>query len=326
MTNQFPIKKFIFLYLIGCACILLSIFSSEITPYGRDYSEYLYAYGNIDNVRFEFLFKQLFNFGQEYLKLNLNIFLIFVIFSTLSIKVYVAQKLSLDITKFLLFFFSYILTFFLLHEMVQFRISIALSLVLLSCYTLCQGRFYLSLVLVLLGSYFHLSVILFFVLPVTYFYYRKFGFTHYIIISSVVAAFLFFVVPKLTDLILGVRPSALGYLENWNNYEVVYISLSTSIIYCYLLFGFILTKSARSENQNICFIYAYFSLLIALVFSFIPEVAIRYFDICAAISLYLFVVVKEKLNLSYILFLLFYLLLVSYRIVGFIFYKPLFVF
>ncbi|PSW30382.1 hypothetical protein C9J19_03830 [Photobacterium phosphoreum] len=321
-------NKIIIYYSALCVIIIAIIMSLWFIPYGRDFNIYNSVYNGSTHTEFEYLFQVLFDISNT--KISLITLWVLVLSFTLSIKIYVVSNLADTKRQFIFFCFMYVFSYFLLHELTQLRISLALSFIFLSIYYLVKSKTKAAFILSVIACFFHNGVIIYVISIVLVGIYKRIGFyktTKLCLISSVI---MMFVIPTLIKYILIFRPSALGYIENWNSYHMTLLTIPNVITYFCFALTYLMVKDniklGIKYSTELLYLYTIISLSISLCFIFIPEVSIRYYDLTALFLMILFCNIKIRRNYISYLYIFSIFILFFYRFYGFIFYKPLFVF
>lgn len=213
---QFSYRNIIFIIFV---CFFISLISIVRNDFGidPDYQAYKHLYTIIDKVRFDEIEEindrgfLIFIFFAKTLDISFDFFLWFVCFSSLMIKVFCVAKKSPESTVYFILFYS--MTFFLLHELVQVRIAIAISLFYLvlnfSMFDTWKNRF-VYLFIGIIAASFHLSVGFLFFIPIIKVRLRLF-----------LACLLFFVFVVNNSLFYG---NLSEYLSNYSNVGIDIIS------------------------------------------------------------------------------------------------------
>lgn len=231
---------------------------------------------------------------------------------------------SLNRKTFILYFFVYIFTFYLLHELTQYRASIALCFITLAILFSTKEKNIIAIFFILIASFFHSSVIIFLASPIILFFLKENRVNYLVLFGIILSLISTLLISSYSDLILLYRPSAKGYLENWHEYSVDYFTPSKSLMY-FLFFSFYFYIRKNSTLlQQVIFTYGFISLITAIAFTAIPEVSIRFFDISSFISLYILACIPFKIRFNNILIYLLLIAMILYKIIGYIFYFPLF--
>jgi len=145
---------------IGCIVLLICIAGFRPSTCCRDYLNYVDYYYDIDTISSSFLEPTFFfisKISQVIFDSPLGIFLIYAIMGV-STKGLAFIKLSNFYLLSLILYFS---TFFLLHEMTQIRVGIASSVLLLSIPSIYERNWFKFFLLILAGTLFHYSFLIF---------------------------------------------------------------------------------------------------------------------------------------------------------------------
>ncbi len=302
---------------------VLILYAASVIEHGRDYKQYLFAYNNIDNVDFEFLYKLICYIGN---KLGVEFFYISLIMAYISfcIKTVIAIGFRGGMIRYALFLLSYSGTFFLLHELTQFRISIALVLIISAMFFLQKKRYVTALLLSITAVFFHGSTFIFLSIFLVLPFIERLNVKSIAIISVIFMLAMNFLSFYISDIVVSIRPSAKGYVENWNNYEVEYFNLSKFFLIS-IAFSFMYIMKNKFEYKiKILFLYYLAPMMLGLSVSFIPEVSIRYLDVAIMLSMYLILVVDFSFGLVRVMFFMSYIFLFMYKFLAFNFAYPLF--
>lgn len=152
VRNTFSVKMFFLLILF------LSVFTVFRNPDLADYANYkAFYYEGFDSHRFEPTAKLI-----RVISPSLFLFFFFYAFISIGFKTYAIGKNSSNPIFSLI---TYLSTSFALHDMIQIRVSCAIGIFWISLHFL-QNRQYIKYVLVnVLGCFFHISAIIFLILP-----------------------------------------------------------------------------------------------------------------------------------------------------------------
>ncbi|WP_410479535.1 EpsG family protein [Providencia sp. PROV114] len=320
MNTLSIIKTFIF-YLIVLLAIIFSFFNLE---YSRDFKDYNFEYNNISESRFEPLFLLIFHISKNILELSLQSLFFFISTITLLLKLYIARGLATTSNKIIFFTIIYIFSFYLLHDLTQQRLSIAVCFIILSIPYTIRKNLFTSILLIITATLFHLSSIIFIVLPILSYFYKSNRFTLIFSLFILMTILGFITFEYSADFIMSMRGSTTGYFNNWHNYSINMFTPPKILLYI-IIFTF-LVKNIKNNNYNmhIMFFYTLLPLCISIIFTKSPEISIRFWDLSALFSLFLFLLNPIKKTFFDYLILLSFLLLFTYLIYGFIFYNPLF--
>ncbi len=150
-NNNFVFSFFAFVF------FLLSAFRVE--NFDRDYQSYVYIFNNIDDF-LGYIEISIFVIIKFLKGINANYLSLFVIYAFLGVvlKFYTINKLSVFPMVSLLLYFSYS---FLLHDLTQIRVNVAIGFMLCSLIPYFDRKYWLSALLFLLGVVFHYSTFVF---------------------------------------------------------------------------------------------------------------------------------------------------------------------
>lgn len=285
-------RNIIFIFSI---CLFISLVSILRQDFGinPDYESYKNLYTIIDHVKFDdidgindkgFL---IFVFFVKALDISFDFFLWLVCFFCLIIKVFCIAKLSCKSTVFFIFF--YVITFFLLHELVQIRIAIAISLFYLALnFIMLDALKYrlLYLFIAALAMSFHLSVIFVFLIPIVKIKLRLFLIILSVLTLSLNVSFFYSDLIEYLSMSSSVSVDVISYLNELNS-SVDNLSIVNSANILTLMFIilslFLHDKIEVSDSEqyilelNVKFLII--SLVMFYIFSNSPVVAYRMSEI-----------------------------------------------
>lgn len=142
--------------------VLIVVFRSSEMP---DYSNYVnYYFSNIESE--SILYREPSKYIIKIISPNLFVFMFIYAAISVGLKILYIYKYH---DSNLLFYFSYIVLFFVLHEMIQIRVSLAVG-ILLFCFPAAKERnFFKFLMIILIASLFHITSLFFIIV----YFYRK---------------------------------------------------------------------------------------------------------------------------------------------------------
>jgi len=244
--------------------------------------------------------------------------MLFYALSSLTLKVFTINRLSINPYLTLLFYFSY---FFLLQEMTEIRIGLASAIFLISLISFLKGKRMVFVGLILLATCFHYSAI--FYLTILLFNTAKFNRNLYV--SLLVLSLIFGLIKlPLLNLLGNFDPSEIStklnnYVELSQNGSIVinvFNSLNIlNILSCVYLIFFINKETLIKDKRLIVFLKC--NILSIFLLSFLsgaPAFSFRFSQIFSVAQIFLFTyLVKylpaKKFNIFILVFL-----------AGFIFY------
>jgi EpsG family len=308
LAIQYEFTPFKNNYLLSVVTILLILLAGfRDISVSRDYINYQYIFNSVyyltapdsggNNfsyfIAFEpgflaiiFLFRSIFELNYGFA------IMLFYALTSLSMKAYAINRLSINPYLALLFYFSY---FFLIQEMTQIRIGLASAIVLVSFISLLNGKRMAFAGLVLLATCFHYSAI--FYLIILLFDIKKLDRNVYIIIL-VLSVILGFLRLPLLNLLGSFDPSDVStklnsYVELSENGSVtinVFNSLNICNILCcfYLLFA-VSEEVFASDKKLILFLKC--NILSIFLLSFLsgaPAFALRFSQLFSIAQIFLF--------------------------------------
>lgn len=309
------VKNFSFLALVS-ALVLFAGFKPS--GFDRDYYNY-YNYfieGDIDWFRFEPFFNVIVILV-NYLGLPFYIFLTIISLISIYIKYKFIRALSSSALFSLLVYISF---FYILHDLTQIRVALALSFILISVYFFLDKKHKISLFFMFAGVLFHYSVLIFVILFIFNSYNKKIFwyalpaigfFLGYA--SPVIASFLIGYLPELISWRLRVYLESEEHISNPINIFNYHASFSLLIYY------FVLTNVDRLKSYKVeCLIFVKmlgFGLFFFYALSFIPVLSFRIFELfsISLVFLFPFVVLFFKQKLIVSLFLISYIFLYFFR-------------
>lgn len=143
---------------------MLFFMLSALRPenFDRDYESYVYIFNNIDDF-FGYIEISFYLISKFLRSLNAGYFVLFMVYAFLGVllKFYTISKISTFPMISLLLYFSYS---FLVHDLTQIRINVALGFVLCSIIPYFEKKYILSALLFSLGVFFHYSTFVFLVI------------------------------------------------------------------------------------------------------------------------------------------------------------------
>jgi hypothetical protein len=208
--------------------IMLGIFISIQAPgVSNDYMNYKDWYlgtgsvilGKNNPFMFEWIFYKLMGFCSS-INIPFPAFLALLTITSMYIKLFVISKLSIDIDGFLIIFFIYCTTFYLLHDFTQIRTGMAISILFYATWQLMQGHRGYFYSLVLIASGFHMSALL--AIPLSIFAMRQTRAINWILIGVTMAFMLFRIFePSLTLFMSNI-------VSSWDPRLAFYVSIAAS--------------------------------------------------------------------------------------------------
>jgi hypothetical protein len=251
----------------------------------------------------------------------IGVFLIFAIFSV-GLKYIAIKKLSNFWLCSVLVYFSY---FYFLHDMTQIRTSIASAILLLSIPYIYAKNLKAFLLLVLLGSMSHYSLIA--VLPMYYISTKKVENIFFFLIP--IAYVLFYLNINISSLISlvnsfyeggGTRFEYYAMLAKGTSIEVISVLQLIHIIVSYILLW--KWKFLSIKNDYFIILIKFYVIATALYAALadIPALAIRFSELFQIVEIILIPMLiyltKKKIDAKYLIIILslFCLLLVTYRL------------
>ena len=241
----------------------------------------------------------------------------FILFLALSIKTYVIYKINR--LYFLTFLFLYLPSFFILHDIVQIRLSLAFIFVFLYLLSLYRGYVWIGLPLLIIAALFHSSFLIFFLLPVIYLS-LKYGFVKSLYaFLSVLLFYIFFI---FDPMILSIfNPLVEKYIE-WNTDVFRFNSVSMILNYA-MVIGLFLTLKYATNLGKVIFHFYIAIFLIALALYQVPVLTIRLMDLIAVLGLIYVVLFNFKIVPSVIYLFAVAILIALHRFMSFVFVFPI---
>ena len=265
-----------FIAIVDCLSVLY------IYPYSGDFENYFLQFSGEGGERFEVGYRIIVSFFNFMLGTDKNSFLVFlfvVSFVTVFLKSFVV--FSLNQKGVFLFLCVYFIYPFLLHEANQVRISIGVSFGVLFFLFLSQNRMFLSFFALLIGCFFHASIIIFAIA-----YIIRFAiFRRKILAFYLISVVLLVVVYNLFDPLLfsGINPLM-------SKYSVFNLEYTFNRPYLFSLVMLALLGAINYRHASMFGKVAYHSFvvifLLALSLSGVPIVAVRVMDIANVISFF----------------------------------------
>lgn len=295
-----PFKSDILPYIIVVFLALMAGFQD--TSVSKDYLNYQYAFNNIYEITengfyyllaFEPGFVAIVVFFRKLFATNYGIAIIFFYaITSLTLKIFVINRLSINPYLTILFYFSY---FFLIHEMTQIRIALASAIFLISLISFLNDKRGTFLMLILLATCFHYSAIFYLLLLFFDTKTLKRNLLAFIILLSLI-----FGVVKLPLLsILGsvdvsdVSGKLNNYIEISQDGSLavnVFNSLNILNILCCLYFLFFVRKEELLKNKSVIF-FLKCNILSIFLFSFFagaPAFSMRFNQLFSIAQIFLF--------------------------------------
>ncbi|HEU5365123.1 MAG TPA: EpsG family protein, partial [Hanamia sp.] len=260
-----PFKSNILLFIIVILLAFLAGFQD--TSVSKDYLNYQYLFDEIYDITdsgfyyllaFEPGFVAIVVFFRHLFASNYGlVIMLFYALSSLTLKVYTINRLSINPYLTILYYFSY---FFLLHEMTQIRIALASAIFLISLIPFLNEKRRVFVILILLATCFHYSAI--FYLIILFFNTHKLNKNLYItllFLSLILGVLKFSILSPLSNLDISDFSGKLNnYIEISNNGSIavnVFNSLNILNILCcsYFLF-FIKNQELEKDNRLVFFL------------------------------------------------------------------------
>lgn len=295
-----PFKSNFPLYTIVILLALLAGFQD--TSVSKDYLDYQYLFDNIHEMTgggFYYLlayepgFVGIVIFFRKLFEANYGIaIMFFYALTSLSVKVFTINRLSINPYLVLLFYFSY---FFLLHEMTQIRISLAAGIFLISLIPFLNEKRMTFAGLILLATCFHYSAILY--LIILLFNTDKFNKNLY---SGVLVLSLLFGIIKLPVLnLLGnfnasnISTKLATYIVTSQNGSIevnVFNSLNILNILCSFYFIFAVKQEILTKDKKLMLFLKcnILSIFLLSLLSGAPAFAMRFSQLFSVAQIFLF--------------------------------------
>ena len=300
-------------YLLGFIVILLAFLAGfrDITV-SKDYQNYQDVFNNIyeitDNgfyylLAFEPGFIAIVVFFRKIFESNYGLaIMFFYAVTSLTLKVYTINRLSINPYLTLLFYFSY---FFLLHEMTQIRIALAAGIFFISLIPFLKEKRRIFVVLILLATCFHYSAIFF--LAILVFNGNKFNRNLYISIL-VLSLILGVIHLPVLNLLGNFDPSGFStklttYIEISENGSIVvhvFNSLNILNILCCFYLIFAVKQEIISEDKRLI-LFLKCNILSIFLLSFLsgaPAFAMRFNQLFGIAQIFLFTYLVTYLPLK----------------------------
>ena len=292
--------------LIGVTILLALLAGFRDSSVSKDYYNYQYVFDTIYYITgsnaagssdfryllfFEPGFVAIILLFRSFFEFNYGLaIMVFYAISSLSIKVYAINRLSVNPYLTLLFYFSY---FFLFYEMTQVRIGLASAIVLISFISLLKGKKMVFAGMILFATCFHYSAI--FYLLILLFNTSKFNRNLYVIILAL-SLLLGFVKLPLLNVFGSVDPSDISaklnsYVELSENVTInVFNSLNICNILCcfYLLFS-LSKENLYADKRLILFLKCnIFSIFLLSFLSGAPAFSLRFSQLFSIAQIFVF--------------------------------------
>jgi hypothetical protein len=290
-------------YLIVTVILLLALFAGlRGINVSRDYYNYRYIFDTVYDITgdglssltvFEPGFIAIIIFFRAIFEYNyVIIIMLFYAFSSLLLKIYAINRLSINPYLTILFYFSY---YFLVHEMTQIRIGLASGIFLISLIPFLKGKRITFICLILIATLFHYSAI--FYLLLLLFNTTKFnkGPYFFALLLSIVLAIV--KLPLLGLLgnfdpsnISGKLNSYIEFAENGGATINVFNSLNIcNILCCVYLMLFVSKETFVNDNKLVLFLKC--NILSIFLLSFlagVPTVSLRFSQLFGVAQIFLF--------------------------------------
>ena len=304
--------------------ILLMIIAGFRGNIDNDHLTYIRYYELISSGQ-PFVFEPFFLIISYIVSFTINnvtaVFLIFAVFGV-SLKYIAIKKLSNFWMCSILVYFSY---FFLLHEMTQIRTSIASGVLLLSIPFIYTKNLKGFLILVLLGSMSHYSLIA--ILPMYYINTKKVEIIFFFLIPlTYILYFLSINISSVISLINifyetgGTRFEYYAMLAKSNSIEVFSILQLIHILVSYILLWKWKYLSRKNDYFVILLKFYIIATSLFVAFADIPALGIRFSELFHIVEIILIptliFLTKRKIDAKYLIIILslFSLLLLTYRL------------
>lgn len=294
--------NYIFIY--GILPFLVFLVGIKSTIYWRDYYVYLDYYSkaknndlffilmNVQDPLFTILNKPFTVFNDGF-----TIFLVFLAFLTILIKLISFEKATENFYGLFFIYSSYFLT---LHDYIQVRVSLAISIMLFSIYFI--KKIYFKIFLMLLGVFIHFSVapiIVFYILEK--FIESRIKVLFYSIFVSIVIIFSI----NFSNFISGTRIETYnnilenGGYDNFNLYAAMPFLQALTLIYIFFIY--------RNKVIGFEYIFSLFGVFIYYGLYTLPVVSSRLYDITAIFFIIILSRYYKKNSILLFVFLLFIL-------------------
>lgn len=261
----------------------LSLAASYLSSFSNDYKIYSDIYKNtIDQNtlnKIEPLYLLINNLFYS-LGFDFSIFIFFISFISLFIKISILNKLTSSSFIFYLLILMYVLSLFIIHEITQFRVSLAIAFGFLCCYKLTNYKKKESILFLIIAILFHYSAILFSLIYIIKNGYRKLKRIDVLIMVS-----LFFLIPliiKMTiTILIHLNPLFLEYYSNSNQTNSKgLLSITTLLATTFTIINLFLLRSFYSSLHYRLFSFLNIvGLLFLIGLSFSPVLSIRIYEL-----------------------------------------------
>jgi EpsG family len=303
LAIQYEFTPFHNKYLLIAIVVLLAFLAGfQDTSVSRDYGQYQYLFDSMYEitdhnlfflVTFEPGFVAIVLFFREIFTVNYAVaIMLFYAITSVSLKVYTINRLSINPYLTLLFYFSY---FFLIHEMTQIRIALASGIFLISLIPYLKGKKGTFALLILLAGCFHYSA--FFYLLLLFFNTRSLNRWVYLGVLVVSLALGFIKLPVLNLLgnidIMNVSGKLYNYVEISKNGTVtinVFNSLNLLNILCcfYILFA-VNDEHLISDKKLILFLKCnILSIFLLMLLAGAPAFSLRFNELFSLTQIFLY--------------------------------------
>jgi len=216
----------------------------------------------------------------------------FYALTSLTLKVYTINRLSINPYLTLLYYFSY---FFLFHEMTQIRIALASAIFLISLIPFLNDKRGSFILLILLATCFHYSAI--FYLVILIFNTQKLNkslYTGILIMSLVLGVIRLPILNSLSNLDISDLSGKLNnYIELSNNGSIevnIFNSLNIlNILCCFYFLFFVAKEELEKDNRLVFFLKCnILSIFLLSFFAGAPAFAMRFNQLFSIAQVFLF--------------------------------------
>lgn len=290
-------------YLLVFTLLLLSFLAGfRDISVSKDYLNYQYVFNNIyeitDNgfyslLTFEPGFIAIVVFFRKIFESNYGLaIMLFYALASLTLKIFAIKRLSINPYLTLLFYFSY---FFLLHEMTQIRIALAIGFFLLSLIPFLKDKRTTFVSLILIATCFHYSAIFFLIILIfNTDNFNKIMYSSFLILSLILGV----VHLPVLNLLGNFDPSGFStklstYIEISENGSIavnVFNSLNIVNILCCFYFIFGVKKEILSQDKRLI-LFLKCNILSIFLLSFLsgaPAFAMRFNQLFSIAQIFLF--------------------------------------
>lgn len=290
-------------YLLFALILLLALFAGlRGINVSRDYYNYRYIFENVYDITgdglsyltiFEPGFVVIIIFFRAIFEDNyVVIIMLFYAFSSLLLKIYAINRLSINPYLSILFYFSY---YFLIHEMTQIRIGLASGIFLISLIPFLKGKRITFVCLILLATLLHYSAIFYLLLLI----FKPTKFNKAIYSLALVLSIIFAIVKlPLLNLLGNFDPSNISgklnsYVEISQNGGAtinIFNSLNIcNILCCVYLILFVSKETFLKDSKLVLFLKC--NILSIFLLSFlagVPTVSLRFSQLFGVAQIFLF--------------------------------------